>query len=219
MSAPITREALVDAPADASTSPPEILVRGFRTFAHYQVTLRHHDGTVASLKRDILHVGKVVGALAVDPARNVVVLIRQFRLAAHLAAGLGELIEIVAGHVERGEVPQQAAARECVEEIGVEPRSLHPLFSFLPAPGINDEYATMFLAIVDSTKVPERAGAAHEAEDTRPLCVAIDAALAALADGKLHNGYLIIALQWLALNRHRIGAIAAGEPDHDRSGP
>jgi ADP-ribose pyrophosphatase len=92
----------------------------------------------------------------------VVVLIRQFRLAAHLAAGLGELIEIVAGHVERGEVPQQAAARECVEEIGVEPRSLHPLFSFLPAPGLNDEYATMFLAIVDSTKVPERAGAEHE---------------------------------------------------------
>jgi len=44
-------------------------------------------------------------------------------------------------------------------------------------------------------------------------------ALAALADGRLHNGYLIMALQWLALNRHRIGAFAAGELSHDGSGP
>jgi ADP-ribose pyrophosphatase len=218
MSAPIPREALADAPADASTSPPDVRVRGFRTFAHYQVTLRHHDGTVASLARDILHVGKVVGVLAIDPARNMVVLIRQFRLAAHLAVDLGEQIEIVAGHVERGEAPQEAARRECVEEIGVEPRALHLLFNFLPAPGINDEYTAMFLAIVDSTQVPERAGAAHESEDTQPLCVDIDVALAALADGHLHNGYLILALQWLALNRHRVGAIAGAEPDHDRSG-
>jgi hypothetical protein len=35
-------------------------------------------------------------------------------------------------------------------------------------------------------------------------------ALAALSEGKLHNGYLIIGLQWLALNRDRIDAIAAG---------
>jgi len=77
----------------------------------------------------------------------------------------------------------------------------------------------MFLGIVDSTRVPERAGAADESEDTRPLCVDIDVALAALADGRLHNGYLIMALQWLALNRHRIGAFAAGELSHDGSGP
>ena len=219
MGPPTSHEALADAPAGASTSPPQVLARGFHTFAHYQVTLRRHDGTIQSLARDVLHVGKVVGVLAVDPARNVVVLIRQFRLAAHLAIGLGEQTEMVAGHVEAGETPQQAARRECVEEIGVEPQSLHLLFHFLPAPGVNDEYTAMFLGIVDSTRVPERAGAAHESEDTRPLCVDIDMALAALADGRLHNGYLIMALQWLALNRHRIGAFAAGELSDDGSGP
>jgi ADP-ribose pyrophosphatase len=81
----------------------------------------------------------------------------------------------------------------------------------MPAPGINVEFATMFLAVVDSGEVPEAAGAADETEDTRPLCVDIDAALAALGGGKLHNGYLIMGLQWLALNRHRISAIVAGE--------
>ena len=34
-----------------------------------------------------------------------------------------------------------------------------------------------------SSKVPERAGAAHEQEDTRPFSVPIDRALAALAAG------------------------------------
>jgi ADP-ribose diphosphatase len=207
----IVRGALADAQADAKASPPEVLVKSFRTFERYQVTVRRADGTTAALVRDVLHVGKVVGVIALDPARNVVVLIRQFRLAAHLAADLGELIEIVAGHVEQGEMPDEAARRECIEEIGVAPRSLHPLFRFMPAPGINDEFATMFLAIVDSGKVPERAGAAAETEETQPLCVDVDAALAALAAGQLHNGYLIIGLQWLALNRHRIGAILAGD--------
>ena len=69
-------------------------------------------------------------------------------------------------------------------------------------PGINDEYATMFLAIVDSTKVPERAGAAM-----KPRTRGRSASLSMRrwrrsTEGKLHNGYLIIALQWLALNRH-----------------
>jgi len=207
---PKARGPLADAEVEVSVSPPEVLVQGFRRLERYRVTLRQSDGAAASLTREVLDVGKVVGILAVDPARNLIVLIRQFRLAAHLAFGHGELIEIIAGHVEQGETEEQAARRECLEEIGVAPRSLHRLLSFMPAPGTNNEFATLFLGIVDSAKVPERAGAAGEAEDTRPLRVDIDAALAAPTEGKLHNGYLIIALQWLALNRHRIGEIVAG---------
>jgi ADP-ribose pyrophosphatase len=201
---------LADIPADAAVSAPDVLVRSFRAFERYRVTLRHADGTESSLTRDVLRVGHVIGVLAIDPARNLVVLIRQFRLAAHLGIGLGELVEIVAGHVEHGETAEHAARRECQEEIGVEPRALYPILQFMPAPGVNDEHATLFVGIVDSTAVPERAGAATETEDTQPVCVDIESALAALADGKVHNGYLIIALQWLALNRHRLAAIIAG---------
>jgi ADP-ribose pyrophosphatase len=52
--------------------------------------------------------------------------------------------------------------------------------------------------------VPARAGAAAENEMTRPFAVSVDAVLAALDDGKLRNGPLIIALQWLALHRARL---------------
>lgn len=201
--------ALADAPADATVSAPDVLAKSFRSLERYRVTLRHPDGRASALTRDVLRVGHVIGVLTIDPARNVIVLIRQFRVAAHLALGLGELVEIVAGHVERGESAEQAARRECCEEIGVEPRALHQILRFMPAPGVNDEHTTMFVGIVDSSAVPERAGAATETEDTQPICVDIETALAALDEGKVHNGYLIIALQWLALNRHKLETIAA----------
>jgi ADP-ribose pyrophosphatase len=129
-----------------------------------------------------------------------------------LATQKGELIEIVAGHVEAGETPAQAAMRECVEEIGVRPKALYEMFQFLPAPGSIDEYATLFLGIVDAAGVPDRAGAADEKESTRPMRVSIEAAIAALAHGTMHNGFLILALQWLALHRDRLDAVLAGRP-------
>jgi ADP-ribose pyrophosphatase len=147
--------------------------------------------------------------LPVDPERDRVVLIEQFRYPAHLATGRGELVEIVAGMIEPGEEPAHAARRECVEEIGVAPSCLIPLFPFMPAPGLVEELAHLFLAIVDSSGVPERAGASTEAEHTRPLCVPIDAALKALAAGNFVNGYCVIGLQWLALNRGRLREIIA----------
>jgi ADP-ribose pyrophosphatase len=49
-------------------------------------------------------------------------------------------------------------------------------------------------------------------EATRPLRVPIGTALAALERGILRNGFLIIALQWLALHRNRLDTIVAGLP-------
>ena len=65
----------------------------------------------------------------------------------------------------------------------------------------------MFLGVVDASRVPERAGAAAEHEETVPMRVPIDTALATLAAGTVRNGPLIIALQWLALNRGRLSEI------------
>ncbi len=87
------------------------------------------------------------------------------------------------------------------------PGPLIELFSYLTTPGICDEEITLFLGIVDAARVPERAGAAAEHEETVLMRVPIDAALAALAAGIIRNGPLIIALQWLALNRGRLPEI------------
>jgi len=47
-----------------------------------------------------------------------------------------------------------------------------------------------------------------EREASALLRVPIDAALSALAAGTVRNGPLLAALQWLALNRHRLAEIA-----------
>src|SRR5205085_2765731 len=65
---------------------------------------------------------------------------------------------------------------------------------------------------------PERAGAAGEREETRPLRMPMDAALAALAQGTMRNGVLIMALQWLALNRARLGEIVRAALASEASG-
>jgi ADP-ribose pyrophosphatase len=198
-----------DGVAEASVADIRLIGKSFCEFKSYSVTLKHDDGSQAHLSRDLVHVGHVVGVLAVDLARDEVVLIRQFRLAAHLRSGRGDLVEIVAGYVDSEESPAEAAIRECIEEIGVRPTALRELFSLMPSPGVLDERATIFVAAVDASEVPERAGATHEIEHTRPLRVAIDDAIAALEPGQLQSGYLVLALQWLALNRHRVAALLA----------
>jgi ADP-ribose pyrophosphatase len=195
---------LADGTADVAVSPPEILADEFRRYELYRVSLGTAGGARLEQNRSVLRVGRVVAVLALDPARGEVVLIRQFRLAAHLSNGKGALIEVVAGHVEAGEDIITAARRECQEEIGVAPEALYELFSFMPAPGLLEEYATLFLGIVDAARVPPLAGAADEAEHTEPLRIDIASAIAALEGGEVHNGYLLLALQWLARHWSRL---------------
>ena len=204
--------ALADGPADVTVSAPTVLARGFHSLERFSMTLRSPGRDLLASVRDVLRVGKVTAVLPLDLARREIVLLRQFRLPAHLATGLGELTEIVAGHVEAGETPAEAGLRECVEEIGVRPSALYELFQFIPVPGASDEHAFLYLGLVDASAIPERAGAADEKEATRPMRVALDTALAALAHGTMRNGFLLMALQWLALNRDRLDAIVAGPP-------
>ena len=195
---------IADDRADVVIAGREVLAEGFRRYERLRVRRR---GENIPRALDVLRSCPAAAVLPIDPGRDEVVLLRQFRLAAHLANGRGNLVEIVAGHIEADERPAEAARRECVEEIGVAPGLLVELFTYLTSPGMSDEEITLFLGVVDASGVPERAGAAAEHEETVPMRVPIDAALAALAAGTVRNGPLIIALQWLALNRGRLREI------------
>src|SRR5262245_959728 len=201
---------IADAPAEIAISHRDVLGEGFRRYERVWVAPAHWPG--AGRPHDLLRAGAAAAVLPVDLGRDEVVLIRQFRPAAQLANGKGELVEIVAGHVEPDEAPAAAARRECVEEIGVAPEPLIELFSYLTSPGLCDEELTLFLGVVDAARVPARAGAAADHEDIVPVRASIDAALAALSGGAIHNGPLILALQWLALNRGRLAEIVRTGP-------
>lgn len=192
---------LRDVVADVKIVSRTRMTEGFRPLDHFEIALKNDP---QPLDRDVLRSGECVALIAVDIERDSLVMLRQFRLPAHLMTGRGELVEFVAGRLELGEDPVEAVYREALEEIGLQIGRPVEVLRFLPSPGITDEFATLFVAAVDSSKTPARAGLATESETTRPFAVRIDAALEGLKHGAVSNGYTIIALQWLALNRDRL---------------
>lgn len=195
---------LADRAAVVTASATELLGQGFFDYQRHRMTLPNGAQT-----RDVLRAGKVIAVLPLDIDRGEIVMIHQFRPAAHLANGRGEMIEIVAGRVESGEALPEAARRECLEEIGCAPQALVELFSYLPTPGLTDEEVTLFVGAVDASKVPERTHPT-EGEYISVLRVPIDEALDALTKGTMRNGPLVLALHWLALNRGRVVEILRG---------
>jgi ADP-ribose pyrophosphatase len=200
------RRELADLPADAFLSRPQMLAKAYRDYHRYNVTLQDKDGPVVQ-ERDVLIAGKVIVVIPIDVVRQEIVLIRQFRLPAHLANGRGDLVEFVAGRVEAGESLMEAARRECKEEIGVEPGKVVELFAFLSTPGVTDEEITIFLAAVDAVTVHEGPLTTPDGERLFVQRVSIDAAVSALDRHTMRGSPMIIGLQWLALNRESIAGL------------
>lgn len=155
----------------------------------------------ARLDYELLHVGRVAAVLPFDPARNEFVLLRQFRIGAHLGHGKGLNIEIVAGRVDEGEDVDEAARRELAEETGLVARRILRLFDFSPAPAASDEFATIYLADIDARALQPVSGLEEENETILPFRLPAEEARAALLGGALRNGYTIAALSWFFLTR------------------
>ena len=106
-------------------------------------TVRFPDGSTGQLEM-LRHPGASAVVPMLDPptaADPRVVLIRQFRHAAE------EYIwEIPAGRLDPGETPEQCAARELEEEVGMRAGRLERLTTIYTTPGFTDERIHLFLA-------------------------------------------------------------------------
>ena len=92
------------------------------------------------------------------PEPGKVILIRQYRYAVNAF-----LWELPAGSVDAGESPEQAARRECHEEIGLVPSTVVRLSAMYPTPGYCDE-EMVFYRLSGLEKTEEQA-AVDEDED------------------------------------------------------
>ncbi|GLQ39862.1 hypothetical protein GCM10007908_34820 [Rhizobium albus] len=157
------------------------------------------DDGAPVLTRELLVTHRTAAVLPYDQRSGDIILLRQFRLAAHLRTGRGMMIEIVAGAVDAGEDIEAAALRELTEETGLVAERLHWAADFLPSPGMSDEYATLFVAPVDATALHAQAGT-DEGETIFPFRVSLKDAIAAADAGHITNGFTLIALNWF--DRH-----------------
>lgn len=189
----------------------EIGYQGFFRIDRYRLRYRKHDGGWTDwMTREIFERGHTVGVLPYDPARDLVVLLNQFRVGALAGGKAGWQTEIVAGVIEAGETPEEVARRETREEAGLEAGELIPVCHYLVSPGGTTETMRVYYAPVDAGAAGGVHGLDHEAEDIRVDAVPFEEAWAMLQRGTIDNGPAVIALQWLALNRDRLRAGARG---------
>ncbi|KAB0682699.1 NUDIX domain-containing protein [Aureimonas leprariae] len=200
MTASHYRDALADQPLDVEITGRERLKEGFRNFD--AVTVKHEslDGAsrIGPLRRELLTTGSVVVVIPYDPALDRIVVIRQFRIGHALKTANAAALELPAGVCDDGEEPETSARRELLEESGFEAKAVEKLFTMLPSPGLTDEYAHVYLAIVDASELKSAAGIADEHEDIRPIAAPADALIEAVDGGRVENGFLIACTHWFA---------------------
>lgn len=156
------------------------------------------------LTRELFERGHAAAILPYDPRLDAVVMIEQFRIGALQVAGGPWLMEIVAGMIESGEQAEAVARRESVEEAGLEIARSEAICDYLVSPGGTSERIALFCGEVDASNAGGLHGLPEEGEDIRVTRVAYQDAVAMLADGRLNSASVIIAMQWLMLNRERL---------------
>jgi ADP-ribose pyrophosphatase len=160
----------------------------------------YEGGRSPEITREILERGNVSAVLLVDPDRDEVVLIEQFRIGPYAAGWEPWFIECVAGVVEKGESTRDVAIRESREEADCEVTDLFPISHFITSPGSCTESVELYCGRVDSTGAGGIHGLDAEHEDIKVMVVSVTEAVALLSQGRILNAKTIIALQWLAAN-------------------
>ncbi len=190
-----------DRPAATEIAERTLLQKGYRTMERFHGSHAEPDGSQSKEEtRDLLIAGRVVGVVAHDPQADRLVLIRQYRLASHLATGRGDLVELVAGGIDDGEDGETAVRRELKEETGLETKRVVHLFDVMPTPGLCTEVAHFYYAEVDASALPDRAGE-DEHEATFPYALPTDEAIALVDSGACVNGFLNLGVNWIARRR------------------
>jgi len=128
---------------------------------------------------------KAAAAVVHDPERGILMLWRH----RFITDSWGW--EIPAGRLEPGETPEQAAARETLEETGWAPGPLRPVGAYHPAPGLVEQTFHVF-----ATDGASRERDPDGIETDRVEWVPVDRVRELVAGGKITDGFSLTALLW-----------------------
>ena len=174
----------------AASDDPQAPIRATATRDVYRGRIVHLTVDTVTLPNGAtvdLEVIRHPGAAAVVPLdwNGEVLLIKQYRHAAD-----GYIYEVPAGKLDPGEPPEVCAARELIEEAGVEAAQIDRLGAILTTPGFTDEVIHLYLA--------RRLGRAPQKLDDDGVLpvgrVAFARALAMCASGEIRDAKSVCAL-------------------------
>lgn len=171
--------------------------------------LRHEQfdgGMSETLDRAVLVGADAALVLPYDPVQDRVLLVEQVRLG---PIGRGDRalwqLEPVAGRIDPGEDPEQAARREALEEAGLTLGALEKIAEVYPSPGTSTEFYYIYLGLADlSGGIDGGGGLAEEHEDIRSHLMSFDALMTMVARFDVANAPLALAAYYLSHHRDRL---------------
>ncbi|WP_284165608.1 NUDIX domain-containing protein [Frigidibacter sp. SD6-1] len=179
----------------------------FFAVEEHDLSYRRFDGSMGPvLNRAVFISGDAAVVLPYDPVRDRVLLIEQFRAGPYARGDANPwLLEAIAGRIDGGETPEEAARREAEEEAGVTLGELIPGPRYYPSPAAKAEYLYSFIGLAD---LPDGAagigGLEAEAEDIRSHLVPFERLMALLSSGEIDNAPLALLALWLERERPRL---------------
>ncbi len=180
-----------------------ILSDDYYTLKKNTFEFRRANGEWQTQTRETYDRGNCATVLPYNLAQRSVVLVRQFRYPAFVNGYDDLLIEAAAGVLD-GETPEVRIRAEAEEETGYRLGEIKKIFEAFMSPGSVTEKQYFFVAEYDpAMRIGAGGGLADEGEDIEVLEVAIDEALAMIADGRIVDAKTIMLLQYAALNIFR----------------
>ena len=126
----------------------------------------------------VRHPGSVV--LLPVPKPDHIVLVRQYRYSIEKW-----IWELPAGSLKPGENPDEAAARECEEEIGLAPARVTRLRAYYPTPGFCDEQMIYYRCEELRAPAADSTARRDEDEELEPRTFALAEARRMVASGEI----------------------------------
>ena len=177
----------------------EILSDDWARLTKHTIDFTRRDGVVERQIRQVYDRGDGAVILPVDPDRQTVLLVRQFRMPVYLNDRQGMLIEACAGLLDEND-PETAIRKEAEEELGYRMKEISRIAVLYMSPGSVKERLFFFLAHYSpADRISEGGGAAHEGEDIEVLELSLADALAMVKRGEITDSKTVILLQHVAL--------------------
>jgi nudix-type nucleoside diphosphatase (YffH/AdpP family) len=171
------------------------------------VQFEQFNGEMSPVVRQLtLERGNSVAVLVFNRSTEKLILISQFRYPTY-RNNHGWTIETIAGMVDPGETPEEAARRELQEETGLNIDSFEQITAFYHYPGGISEQIYLYYSEVsgEQAKYNKTGGLLAVGEDIKVIELTLAEALSKIKSGEIVDAKTIIGIYWLE-NRHRQSA-------------
>jgi nudix-type nucleoside diphosphatase (YffH/AdpP family) len=172
------------------------LYKGWSSLTEYTIKHFISPEKYIPIRREIFNSGDGAAALLYNPFRRVVILIRQFRLAAYINGHEnGKMMEVCAGMLD-GNDPEDAIINEIFEETGYRIEKVEFVAEVYATPGAHTEKVRLFIAECnDDMLIGEGGGLESEHEDIEVLEIGYEEVLNMVNKKTIQDAKTLILLQ------------------------